>query len=164
MSGTRLLTDFAERPITQSFCAPEPARPEPGLPLPQSAVRKSGPRRTRLHRKQDGPCSKRRFRRPSLLSLARCRLMSHDMGPDINGTQGASEPDADRTRAGGLKPKPVCRLVGTDGNVFSIIGRVQRALRAAGQPERASEFVRKAFQARSYGKALALCTDYVEVR
>jgi len=164
VSGTRLLTDFAERPITQSFCAPGPARPEPGLPLPQSAVRKSGPLRTRLHRKQDGPRSKRRFRRPSLLSFDRCGLMSHDMGPDINGTQGASEPDTDRTRAGGLKPKPVCRLVGTDGNVFSIIGRVQRALKEAGQPERASEFVQRAFQAKSYDEVLGLCTVYVEVR
>ena len=164
MSGTQLLSDRAERPRTQSFRAPGSARPEPGLPLPQSAVRKSGPLRTRLHRKQDGPRSKRRFRRPSLLSLARCRLMSHDMGPDINRTQGASEPDTAGKRTGGLEPKPVCRLVGTDGNVFSIIGRVQRALKEAGQPERASEFVRKAFQAKSYDEVLGLCTDYVDAR
>jgi len=90
--------------------------------------------------------------------------MSHDMGPDINRTQGASEPDTARKRTGGLEPKPVCRLVGTDGNVFAIIGRVQRALRAAGQPERANEFVRKAFQAKSHDEVLALCMDWVEVR
>jgi hypothetical protein len=85
------------------------------------------------------------------------------MGPDINRTQGASKPDTARKRTRGLAPKPVCRLVGTDGNVFSIIGRVQRALKDAGQPERASEFVQRAFQARSYDEVLGLCADYVEV-
>ncbi len=56
-----------------------------------------------------------------------------------------------------------CRLVGTDGNVFAIIGRVQRTLRAAGQPERAEAFVRRAFQAKSYDEVLALCLEYVDV-
>ena len=37
--------------------------------------------------------------------------------------------------------KPRCKLVGTDGNVFAIIGAVRRALVAAGEPERAREFV-----------------------
>jgi hypothetical protein len=60
--------------------------------------------------------------------------------------------------------RPACKLVGTDGNVFSIIGRVKQALKEAGQEDRAREFVEKAFQARSYDEVLALCTDYVEVR
>lgn len=60
-------------------------------------------------------------------------------------------------------PKPPCRLVGTDGNVFSIIGRVRQALREAGQGDRAGEFVRKAFGAKSYDEVLALCADYVDV-
>ena len=34
-------------------------------------------------------------------------------------------------------PKPPCKLIGEDGNVFSIIGRVRRALTAAGQEDRA---------------------------
>ncbi len=58
--------------------------------------------------------------------------------------------------------KPLCRLVGTDGNVFSIIGHVQRALRDAGQAERASEFGRRAFAARSYDEVLALTFEFVE--
>lgn len=60
--------------------------------------------------------------------------------------------------------KPVCRLIGTDGNVFSIIGRVKAALKEAGQGERAKEFVARAFQSRSYEAVLALCSDYVDVR
>lgn len=62
------------------------------------------------------------------------------------------------------RPKPVCKLVGTDGNVFAIIGRVREALRRAGQGERASEFVQRAFRAGSYDEVLRLCMDYVEVR
>jgi hypothetical protein len=61
-------------------------------------------------------------------------------------------------------PKPACRLVGTDGNVFSIIGRVKQALRKAGQDDRASEFVERAFRAGSYDEVLRLCTEYVDVR
>jgi len=61
-------------------------------------------------------------------------------------------------------PKPACKLVGTDGNVFSIIGRVKQALKKAGQDDRASEFVKRAFAARSYDEVLALCMDYVDVR
>ena len=60
--------------------------------------------------------------------------------------------------------KPVCKLIGTDGNVFSIIGRVRRALREAGQDDRAREFVEKAFRSRSYDEVLQLCLEYVDVR
>ena len=60
--------------------------------------------------------------------------------------------------------KPVCKLIGTDGNVFSVIGRVKHALRKAGQDDRAHEFVEKAFQAKSYHEVLARCADYVDIR
>lgn len=65
---------------------------------------------------------------------------------------------------GPSNPLPVCRLIGTDGNVFAIIGNVQRALREAGPPERASAFVGQAFQAQSYDEVLQLCLEYVEVQ
>jgi len=70
-------------------------------------------------------------------------------------------------RGAGRSPersKPSCKLVGTDGNVFAIIGRVREALRRAGQAERASEFVHRAFRAGSYDEVLQLCMEYVEVR
>jgi hypothetical protein len=60
--------------------------------------------------------------------------------------------------------RPACELVGTDGNVFSIIGRVKQALKKAGQEDRAREFVEKAFQAGSYDEVLRLCMEFVEVR
>lgn len=62
------------------------------------------------------------------------------------------------------KGKPVCKLVGTSGNVFAIIGTVAQALKAAGQHAEAKAFTAKAFAAGSYSAVLALCHDYVEVR
>lgn len=59
--------------------------------------------------------------------------------------------------------KPVCKLVGTDGNVFSIIGAVSKTLKRAGQPEKAKEFQNKAFSSGSYDAVLQLCMEYVEV-
>lgn len=62
-----------------------------------------------------------------------------------------------------IKNKPRCKLVGEDGNVFSIISRVSSALRKAGQADKAMEFRDKALKQHSYDSVLALCFDYVEV-
>jgi len=77
---------------------------------------------------------------------------------------GTTNDGAGPDRAGSKPPKPPCKLVGTDGNVFAVIGRVKQALKKAGQDEQASEFVQKAFAAKSYDEVLALCMDYVDVR
>lgn len=58
--------------------------------------------------------------------------------------------------------KPPCKLIGTDGNVYSIIGHVRDALRKAGQDDRAREFVEKAFRTGSYDGVLQPCMEYVE--
>ena len=71
--------------------------------------------------------------------------------------------DSRNAGSGPTSPLPICRLIGTDGSVFAIIGRVQRALREAGQPERAAAFVERAFKARSYDEVLQLCRELVEV-
>lgn len=59
--------------------------------------------------------------------------------------------------------KPTVQLTGEDGNVFSIIARVSKALKRAGQPEKAQEFRDKAMRSASYDDVLRLCMDYVEV-
>lgn len=59
--------------------------------------------------------------------------------------------------------KPVCKLVGTNGNVFAIIGTVSLVLERAGKGKEATEFRKKAFQSHSYDEVLQLCFDYVEV-
>lgn len=62
-----------------------------------------------------------------------------------------------------VKEKPMCKLTGTDGNAFAIIGKVSRTLKRAGMVERATEFSDKAFKAHSYDEILQLCSEYVEV-
>jgi len=59
--------------------------------------------------------------------------------------------------------KPRCKLVGTDGNVFSIIGKVRDSLRNAGLKDKANEFSSKAMKQHSYDDVLSLCFEYVEV-
>jgi hypothetical protein len=54
-------------------------------------------------------------------------------------------------------------LIGTDGNVFSVIGKVTKALKRAGKPEAAAEFSAKVKECHSYDEVLALAMDAVEV-
>ena len=62
-----------------------------------------------------------------------------------------------------MSDKPKCRLVGQDGNVFNIIGLVKRALNDSGQPDKAKEFVNRAFSAGSYDEVLNMAGEYVEI-
>ena len=55
--------------------------------------------------------------------------------------------------------KPVCKLVGTDGNVFAIIANVSKCL----DKEQAHEFENRAFACDSYDEVLRLVMEYVEV-
>ncbi len=61
-----------------------------------------------------------------------------------------------------MNKKPECVLVGTDGNVFSIIGRVMRALQRAGMSEKADEFQTRATECKSYDEVLILLHEYVD--
>jgi hypothetical protein len=58
--------------------------------------------------------------------------------------------------------KPTVQLVGTDGNAYSVIGTVKRALIADGQSERATEWVQQALRCPSYDALLQLVFDYVD--
>lgn len=58
--------------------------------------------------------------------------------------------------------RPWMKLEGTDGNIFSILGKATQLLRENGQPEQAAEMTRRVFQSRSYEKALAIVSEYVE--
>ena len=59
--------------------------------------------------------------------------------------------------------KPTCILVGQDGNVFNIIGRVSASLKKAGLRDKSAEFVSKAMSAGSYDEVLQLAMKYVDV-
>ena len=57
--------------------------------------------------------------------------------------------------------KPECKLIGEDGNVFNIIGRVSKSLQQAGLKKEAAEFQNKAFNSGSYDEVLQLAMKYV---
>jgi hypothetical protein len=60
-------------------------------------------------------------------------------------------------------PEVTVQLTGTDGNAFSILGRVRRALGDAGVPdEEIREFMDQA-TAGTYDELLAACMRWVEV-
>ena len=63
-----------------------------------------------------------------------------------------------------MPDKPSCKLIGKDGNVFNIIALVRKALREAGQQEKAKEFCERAFAAESYDAVLGMANEYVEIQ
>jgi hypothetical protein len=60
--------------------------------------------------------------------------------------------------------RPECDLIGTDGNVFALAGRVTKALKRAGMGDKATEFTQRLFACGSYDEALVLMGEYVEIR
>ena len=59
--------------------------------------------------------------------------------------------------------KPKCELIGTDGNVFALAGKVRVTLKRAGQRNKADEFTERLKKCGSYDEALALMMEYVDV-
>ncbi|OIJ13534.1 hypothetical protein BKP37_09595 [Anaerobacillus alkalilacustris] len=59
--------------------------------------------------------------------------------------------------------KPTCKLVGEDGNIFSILGRVSRALKENGKADEAKEVIEQVMLSGSYDEALQIMMEYVEV-
>lgn len=60
--------------------------------------------------------------------------------------------------------KPICKLTGTDGNVFALMGLVARTLRRNGQADMVREMSRRTCSCHSYGEALRILGDYVDIR
>jgi hypothetical protein len=59
--------------------------------------------------------------------------------------------------------KPICKLIGMDGNVFSIVGEACRVLRVAGQAEQAKRLAVDILNTTGYGEVLTVIQKYVEV-
>ena len=59
--------------------------------------------------------------------------------------------------------KPKVKLIGEDGNVFNLIGLCSKALRKAGQSDKAIELSTKVFSCGSYNNALNLISEYVDI-
>ena len=61
------------------------------------------------------------------------------------------------------KEKPDCPLIGQDGNIFNLIGIASRTLREHGQAAQAKEMMDKVYASGSYGEALAIIGEYVNI-
>ena len=61
--------------------------------------------------------------------------------------------------------KPICNLIGQDGNIFNLMGIVGRTLRQNNLPEQADEMSRRIMggEAQSYPQALAILREYVDI-
>lgn len=60
-------------------------------------------------------------------------------------------------------PKPTCKLVGEDGNIFAILGRASGSLRQVNCGQKAVEMINRVKDAPSYDDALQIVMEYVEV-
>ena len=58
--------------------------------------------------------------------------------------------------------RPRMKLIGEDGNIFSILGRASSLLRENGMPDRAKEMSERVFQSGDYAAALGIISEYVE--
>lgn len=59
--------------------------------------------------------------------------------------------------------KPTVQLIGSDSNIFSIVGKCSSALKKVGQHDQAKKLTEKVFKSSSYNEALSICMDYVKV-
>jgi hypothetical protein len=62
-----------------------------------------------------------------------------------------------------MNEKSKCKLIGTDGNVFAIIGKVYKTLRENGMIKDAIIFRKASTECSSYDEVLQLLYDYVKV-
>lgn len=61
------------------------------------------------------------------------------------------------------KKKPDCKLLGTDGNIFNLMGIASRTLRENGMAEQAVEMRDRICASGSYDEALCIIGDYVNI-
>ena len=96
--------------------------------------------------------------------LAMWRLQTHEnfggewLSDYVNNKLGGflSEETAERK-------KPYCKLIGEDGNIFNLMGIASRTLRQNGMAEQAVEMRDRICASGSYGEALCIIGDYVNI-
>ncbi len=59
--------------------------------------------------------------------------------------------------------KPDCPLIGTDGNIFHLVGIAAKTLKRNGMSTEASEMTDKVFGSGSYDEALGIIGEYVNI-
>lgn len=63
-----------------------------------------------------------------------------------------------------MTSKPICYLSGTDGNIYSLVSVATHALKQARLRATADEMKARVLKCESYAEALAIISEYVEVR
>jgi hypothetical protein len=59
--------------------------------------------------------------------------------------------------------KPICKLIGEDGNILNLIGIARMTLRDVDELDKADEMTERVLQSSSYDEALRVIMEYVEV-
>ena len=59
--------------------------------------------------------------------------------------------------------KPECKLIGANGNIFSLLAIASRTLTRAGLRDEDQEMRDKVLASKSYDEALCIIGDYVEI-
>lgn len=92
--------------------------------------------------------------------LAVWRLQTHDI---FGGTWLS---DYVPNRLGGFiqeqRDKPMCPIIGSDSNIFNVMGMASKTLKRNGMADEAKEMCDRVTQSRDYNKALAIIMEYVE--
>ena len=60
------------------------------------------------------------------------------------------------------KAKPLCPLIGQDGNIFNLLGIASKTLNRNGMRDEAQEMRERVLGCHSYEEALGVLCDYVE--
>ena len=60
-----------------------------------------------------------------------------------------------------VQQKPKMRLIGEDGNIFSILGRASKLLNRAGMKAQSEEMFRRVTASKDYNEALNIISEYV---
>lgn len=59
-------------------------------------------------------------------------------------------------------PKPRCKLIGENGNIFNLMGIASRVLKRAGLKQEAAEMIDRIQNCGSYHEALGVILEYVD--
>lgn len=62
-----------------------------------------------------------------------------------------------------MNEKPKCPLIGSDGNIFCLLGMSSRTFRENGMREQAQEMQSRVTASGSYSEALNILGEYVEI-
>ena len=62
-----------------------------------------------------------------------------------------------------IKNKPDCKLIGEDGNIFNLLAKASVILKDNGLSEESKEMYQRVTSSGSYGEALCIIGEYVNI-